>query len=55
MYNLGNFGLGFLLILINLTHAFVLQEQQIVPEEEWDSFMSMLRKPLPATFRINAR
>ncbi|EER96904.1 tRNA (cytosine(34)-C(5))-methyltransferase isoform X2 [Sorghum bicolor] len=30
------------------------KEQQIVPEEEWDSFMSMLRKPLPATFRINA-
>ncbi|ONM55646.1 S-adenosyl-L-methionine-dependent methyltransferase superfamily protein [Zea mays] len=30
------------------------KEQQIVSEEEWDSFMSMLRKPLPATFRINA-
>ncbi|KAM0832438.1 hypothetical protein ACQ4PT_064901 [Festuca glaucescens] len=29
--------------------------QQIVPEEEWDAFMSMLRKPLPAAFRINAR
>lgn len=28
--------------------------QQIVPEEEWDTFMSMLRKPLPAAFRINA-
>ncbi|CAM0951796.1 unnamed protein product [Alopecurus aequalis] len=28
--------------------------QQIVPEEEWDAFMSMLRKPLPAAFRINA-
>ncbi|CAN6182617.1 unnamed protein product [Urochloa humidicola] len=30
------------------------KEQQIIPEEEWDGFMSMLRKPLPATFRINA-
>ncbi|CAN6204756.1 unnamed protein product [Urochloa humidicola] len=30
------------------------KEQQIIPEEEWDGFMSMLRKPLPSTFRINA-
>ncbi|KAG2635616.1 hypothetical protein PVAP13_2NG400100 [Panicum virgatum] len=30
------------------------KEQQIIPEEEWDDFMSMLRKPLPSTFRINA-
>ncbi|KAG2644005.1 RNA cytosine C(5)-methyltransferase NSUN2-like [Panicum virgatum] len=30
------------------------KEQQIIPEEEWDDFISMLRKPLPATFRINA-
>ncbi|KAF8694739.1 hypothetical protein HU200_037825 [Digitaria exilis] len=28
--------------------------QQIIPEEEWDDFMNMLRKPLPSTFRINA-
>ncbi|KAG8057089.1 hypothetical protein GUJ93_ZPchr0002g26603 [Zizania palustris] len=30
--------------------------QQIFPEEEWSDsdFMNMLRKPLPATFRINA-
>ncbi|KAF8747768.1 hypothetical protein HU200_013176 [Digitaria exilis] len=28
--------------------------QQIVRREEWDAFMSVLRKPLPATFRINA-
>ncbi|CAO2207079.1 unnamed protein product [Urochloa humidicola] len=28
--------------------------QQIVCKEEWDAFMSVLRKPLPATFRINA-
>uniref|UniRef100_A0A0D9X927 SAM-dependent MTase RsmB/NOP-type domain-containing protein n=1 Tax=Leersia perrieri TaxID=77586 RepID=A0A0D9X927_9ORYZ len=31
------------------------KEQQIVREEEWDDFISLLRKPLPATFRINAR
>ncbi|XP_062193834.1 uncharacterized protein LOC133897208 [Phragmites australis] len=30
------------------------KEQQTIPKEEWDDFMSMLRKPLPATFRINA-
>ncbi|KAL6859067.1 hypothetical protein ACP4OV_018069 [Aristida adscensionis] len=28
--------------------------QKIVREEEWYAFMSVLRKPLPATFRINA-
>ncbi|PAN35882.1 hypothetical protein PAHAL_6G242600 [Panicum hallii] len=28
--------------------------QQIVHKEEWDAFMSVLRTPLPATFRINA-
>ncbi|TVU05454.1 hypothetical protein EJB05_48618, partial [Eragrostis curvula] len=28
--------------------------QGIVREEEWDAFMSVLRTPLPATFRINA-
>ncbi|PNT68316.1 hypothetical protein BRADI_3g38655v3 [Brachypodium distachyon] len=30
------------------------KEQRIVREEEWDAFMSVLRRPLPATFRINA-
>ncbi|EEC83759.1 hypothetical protein OsI_29649 [Oryza sativa Indica Group] len=30
------------------------KEQRIVREEEWDDFISVLRKPLPATFRINA-
>jgi len=49
-----NFGLGLGVILLNLAYVFVLQEQQIIPEEEWDDFMSMLRKPLPSTFRINA-
>jgi multisite-specific tRNA:(cytosine-C5)-methyltransferase len=34
--------------------AVPLQEQRIVREEEWDDFISVLRKPLPATFRINA-
>ncbi|XP_065632903.1 uncharacterized protein LOC111994621 [Quercus suber] len=28
--------------------------QGIVSEEEWDSFMEVLRKPLPAAFRINS-
>ncbi|VAI02033.1 unnamed protein product [Triticum turgidum subsp. durum] len=30
------------------------KEQRIVREEEWDAFMSVLRRPLPATFRVNA-
>ncbi|KAJ3707327.1 hypothetical protein LUZ61_011032 [Rhynchospora tenuis] len=30
------------------------KEQRIVGEEEWDEFISTLRKPLPAAFRINA-
>ena len=29
-----------------------LQGQGLVPEEEWDQFMSILRQPLPSTFRI---
>ncbi|KAH0455453.1 hypothetical protein IEQ34_015485 [Dendrobium chrysotoxum] len=28
--------------------------QVIVPEEEWEEFINLLRKPLPAAFRINA-
>ncbi|OVA15687.1 Bacterial Fmu (Sun)/eukaryotic nucleolar NOL1/Nop2p [Macleaya cordata] len=28
--------------------------QHIVPEEEWDVFMDVLHKPLPAAFRINS-
>ncbi|XP_043722063.1 multisite-specific tRNA:(cytosine-C(5))-methyltransferase-like isoform X2 [Telopea speciosissima] len=28
--------------------------QGIVPQEEWDVFMEILRKPLPASFRINS-
>jgi len=31
------------------------QKQKLVPEEEWDSFIAALRKPLPTTFRINGR
>lgn len=27
--------------------------QKVCPEEEWDTFMDTLRKPLPLTFRIN--
>ncbi|KAJ4758815.1 S-adenosyl-L-methionine-dependent methyltransferases superfamily protein [Rhynchospora pubera] len=30
------------------------KEQRIVGQEEWDEFISTLRKPLPAAFRINA-
>ncbi|XP_068637636.1 uncharacterized protein [Aristolochia californica] len=30
------------------------KEQLIVPEDEWDEFIRMLRKPLPAAFRINS-
>lgn len=33
----------------------VMQEQGIVSPEEWDVFNGVLRKPLPAAFRINAR
>ena len=29
-----------------------LQRQGIVPEDEWESFMSTLREPLPASFRV---
>lgn len=29
------------------------KEQGIVPEGEWDAFMTTLRKALPVTFRIN--
>lgn len=36
-------------------HVFLMQEQGIVSSEEWDAFMGVLRKPLPAAFRINAR
>lgn len=31
------------------------KEQNIVSPQEWDSFMQVLRTPLPATFRINSR
>ncbi|PAN35878.1 hypothetical protein PAHAL_6G242600 [Panicum hallii] len=34
--------------------AFEEYYKQIVHKEEWDAFMSVLRTPLPATFRINA-
>ncbi|EPS65782.1 hypothetical protein M569_08995 [Genlisea aurea] len=30
------------------------REQEIVPHEEWDTFIEYLRKPLPAAFRVNA-
>ncbi|XP_073010109.1 uncharacterized protein [Typha latifolia] len=30
------------------------KEQAVVPEDEWDTFIAFLRKPLPAAFRINS-
>ncbi|KAJ0252404.1 S-adenosyl-L-methionine-dependent methyltransferases superfamily protein [Hirschfeldia incana] len=30
------------------------KEQRIVKTEEWDSFIDVLRKPLPAAFRVNS-
>lgn len=45
---------SFMLLLISVTFRFF-QEQNIVPLEEWDSFMQVLRTPLPAAFRINSR
>ncbi|KAJ4966009.1 hypothetical protein NE237_017858 [Protea cynaroides] len=38
----------------NLAFEEYYREQGIVPDEEWDVFMVMLRKPLPAAFRINS-
>ncbi|XP_043689984.1 RNA cytosine-C(5)-methyltransferase NSUN2-like [Telopea speciosissima] len=38
----------------NLAFEEYYREQGIVPDEEWDVFMEMLRKPLPAAFRINS-
>lgn len=28
------------------------QAQKIIPEDEWETFMDSLRRPLPTTFRI---
>eukprot|EP00250_Pteridium_aquilinum_P019790 c24573_g1_i1 orf=108-2924(+) len=30
------------------------KKQLIVPEEEWDDFLAILRRPLPAVFRVNS-
>ncbi|XP_057864742.2 multisite-specific tRNA:(cytosine-C(5))-methyltransferase trm4b isoform X2 [Cryptomeria japonica] len=38
----------------NLAFDEYYKEQGIIPEKEWDEFLSMLQKPLPATFRINS-
>ncbi|KAF8404637.1 hypothetical protein HHK36_009525 [Tetracentron sinense] len=38
----------------NLAFELYYKEQGIVSEEEWDDFMKVLRKPLPAAFRINS-
>ena len=36
-------------------HSLIMVVQGIVPEEEWDAFITQLRTPLPTTFRINGR
>ncbi|CAN8328548.1 unnamed protein product [Cochlearia groenlandica] len=41
-------------ILSNLDFDHYYKEQKIVKTEEWDSFMEILRKPLPAAFRVNS-
>uniref|UniRef100_A0ACD5Y1B6 Uncharacterized protein n=1 Tax=Avena sativa TaxID=4498 RepID=A0ACD5Y1B6_AVESA len=41
-------------VLENAAFEEYCKEQRIVHEEEWDAFVTVLRKPLPATFRINA-
>ncbi|KAL0285228.1 UNVERIFIED_CONTAM: RNA cytosine-C(5)-methyltransferase NSUN2 [Sesamum angustifolium] len=38
----------------NLAFDEYYKEQEIVPAEEWDTFIEYLRKPLPAAFRINS-
>uniref|UniRef100_A0A0D6R5Z1 SAM-dependent MTase RsmB/NOP-type domain-containing protein n=1 Tax=Araucaria cunninghamii TaxID=56994 RepID=A0A0D6R5Z1_ARACU len=38
----------------NLAFEEYYKEQGIIPDEEWDKFLSFLQKPLPATFRINS-
>ncbi|XP_042485041.1 RNA cytosine-C(5)-methyltransferase NSUN2-like isoform X2 [Macadamia integrifolia] len=38
----------------NLAFEEYYKEQGIVPQEEWDVYMEMLRKSLPAAFRINS-
>lgn len=38
----------------NLAFDEYYKEQEIVPPEEWNTFMDCLRSPLPAAFRINS-
>ncbi|KAF8109611.1 hypothetical protein N665_0094s0077 [Sinapis alba] len=38
----------------NLEFEEYYKEQRIVKAEEWDSFIEILRKPLPAAFRLNS-
>ena len=39
--------------LTNASFEAYYKELEIVPEGEWEEFMEALRRPLPATFRIN--
>ena len=50
MSDIGIVSFSFLInknLLLNIFKA-----QKVVPEEEWDEFMSALRRELPSTFRI---
>ena len=48
--------LAFILFgLVGFNFFIFLQEQGIVTAEEWDTFVEVLRTPLPAAFRINSR
>jgi len=42
------------LVTQNLVFEQYYKEQGIIPDEEWDEFISILQKPLPAAFRINS-
>ena len=42
---------GFYYGVVQLQHL-ILQAQGIVPEDEWDEFMTSLKATLPSTFRI---
>ncbi|EOA28565.1 hypothetical protein CARUB_v10024783mg [Capsella rubella] len=42
------------IVTVNPNFEEYYKEQGIVKEEEWDLFMEILRKPLPAAFRVNS-
>lgn len=38
--------------MINTIMSFLFQIQKVCPEEEWETFMTTLRKDLPTAFRV---